>query len=97
VAVPLSNARTLRLNICWAAPSLSSGRPAGGRFASHIGKVRGLLDRAGRSLEWRPFPLLSGFLRIGSRGVRLLDDMRMHAVVPNLPNHQNPRQVWALS
>jgi hypothetical protein len=57
----------------------------------------GRLDRAGHSLEWRPFPLLSGFLRIGGRGVRLLDDVRMHAVVPNLPNHQNPRQVSALS
>jgi hypothetical protein len=41
----------------------------------------GRLDRAGHSLEWRPFPLLSGFLRIGGRGVRLLDDVRMHAAV----------------
>jgi hypothetical protein len=56
----------------------------------------GRLDRAGHSLEWRPFPLLSGFLRIGGRGVRLLDDVRMHAVLPNLPNHQNLWQVSAL-
>lgn len=50
---------------------------------------------AARSLQWRVFPLLSGFLRSGGRGVGLVEDVRMHAILPDLPNHQNPRPVLA--
>jgi len=45
------------------------------------------------SLQRKAFPPLGSFLRLGGRGVGLLRDMRMHAIVSDLPDHQNPRPV----
>jgi len=45
------------------------------------------------SLQRKAFPPLGSFLRLGGRGVGLLRDMRMHTIVSDLPDHQNPRPV----
>ena len=56
---------------------------------------RGIYLGVGPSLQWLAFPVLSGFLRFGGRGVGLVEDVCMHAILPDLPNHQNPRPVLA--
>src|ERR1700722_8226537 len=54
-------------------------------------------DTGGPSPKRLPFPMLGGVLRIVGRRVRLVDDVRVHAIVRDLPDHQKPRQVWTSS
>jgi hypothetical protein len=44
----------------------------------------------GPSLRWRAFPLLGGFLRLGIGAVGVVVDVRVLAILPDLPDHQNP-------
>jgi uncharacterized RmlC-like cupin family protein len=61
------------------------------------GKLRGLLDRAGQSLEWRPFPLLSDFVFIPTHTVH--QEINASADRPTVwvvtRSHPDPLPVWS--
>src|ERR1700757_1205681 len=45
--------------------------------------------------RWPAFPLLSAPLRLGVGAVAVVVDVRMLAILPDLPDHQSPREGMA--